>query len=91
MKRAILALALLCASCGEHPAVGLPPAADVAAVVEKKPAPTEAILTDPNASSRYNKAIETWGDRISTAGGRLCRYFKRLGMKADCPEGSDSQ
>lgn len=85
MKRAALALVLLCAACGGHPAVGLPPAADVTAVVERKPAPTEAILTDPAASARYNSAVEAWGDRISAAGGRLCRYFANLGMEADCP------
>lgn len=87
MKPAALALVLLCAACGEHPTVGLPPAADVAAVVERKPVPTEAILTDPAASARYNSAIEAWGDRVSAAGGRLCRYFANLGMEAECPPG----
>lgn len=88
MKRAILTMALVCAGCGEHPAVGLPPADDVAAVVERKPATTEAILTDPAASARYNAAVEAWGDRISAAGGRLCRYFANLGMKKPgCPAG----
>lgn len=85
MKRAILAIALLCAACGERPVVGNPPVADVEAVVEKKPAPTEAILTDPAASARYNAAIEAWGDRVSAAGGRLCRYFANLAMVVDCP------
>jgi hypothetical protein len=87
VKRAIIAIVLLCAACGERPVVGNPPVADVEAVVEKKPAPTESILTDPAASARYNAAIEAWGDRVSAAGGRLCRYFANLSMAVDCPAG----
>jgi hypothetical protein len=86
VKHTILAIALLCCACGERPILGNPPVADVEAVVEKKPAPSEAILTSPAASARYNAAIEGWGDRVSAAGGRLCRFFKARGMEVDCPE-----
>lgn len=59
---------------------GYPPIADLQAVTEDKPAPTEAILTDPVADAHYNASVEAWGDRISSAGGRLCRFFDNAGM-----------
>lgn len=55
------------------------------AAVESKPLPTEAIVTDPAASARYNASVEAWGDRLRSAGLRLCRYFKATGMRVDCP------
>lgn len=59
---------------------GYPPVADLQAVIEEKPQATEAILTDPVADALYNASIESWGDRISSAGGRLCRFFKKVEM-----------
>lgn len=47
--------------------------------------PTAEIVTDPVASALYNARIEAWGDRLHSAGVRLCRYFKATGMKGlDC-------
>lgn len=55
-------------------------------MTEAKPQPTDAIATDPLAEAHYNAAVESWGDRLWSAGGRLCRYFARAGMKGlDCP------
>ena len=55
-------------------------------MTEAKPVPTEAIVTDPRASALYNADVEAWGDRLHSAGLRLCRYFKATGMEGlDCP------
>ena len=59
---------------------GYPPVADLQAVTEEKPKPTDEILIDPVADAQYNASIESWGDRISSAGGRLCRFFDNAGM-----------
>lgn len=38
------------------------------------------------AEAHYNAAVESWGDRLYSAGARLCRFFDRTGMKGlDCP------
>ena len=84
MKRAAIALALSTAGCATAPKP-YPPQADLQALAEVKPKPTAAILTDPAANDRYNAALESWGDRLSAAGLRLCRYFKAQGMTVECP------
>lgn len=82
-----LALCLLLSGCASHPVViGRPPAADLVAVTEQKPKPTADILTSPAASDRFNSALESWGDRVHSAGVRLCRYFKDTGMDVACGE-----
>ena len=74
----VLPLAL--SACATNPAP-YPAVADVQAVTEAKPRPTPDILTDPAASDRYNAALEAWGERLHSAGLRLCRYFERTGMR----------
>lgn len=59
----------------------LPPRADIIAVIEPKPIPPVDILTDPAASDLHNSRIEGWGERLQSAGLRLCRYFERMGMR----------
>lgn len=85
---ALLALPLslsLVSACGGT--AGYPRLADLQAVTEAKPIPTDEIATDPQAEASYNAAVESWGDRLWSAGGRLCRYFDKAGMKGlDCPE-----
>jgi len=57
-------------------------------VTEPKPVPPDSIVTDPVASAHYNAAVESWGDRLYSAGGRLCRFFERIKMPGlECPEG----
>ena len=62
-------------------------AATVKELIAAKPKPTDAILTDAAAAERYNIDIESWGDRLSAAGGRLCRSLVRQGVALpfDCP------
>jgi len=80
-----LMLSALLTACASHGPISTPPPADIMAAVESKPLPTEAIVTDPAASARYNASVEAWGDRLRSAGLRLCRYFKATGMRVDCP------
>jgi hypothetical protein len=55
-------------------------------VTEPKPVPGDEIATDPVAEAHYNAAVESWGDRLHSAGARLCRFFDRTGMKGlRCP------
>lgn len=73
-------LASGCAASG-----GFPPLADLRAVTEAKPIPTDAIASDPVAEAEYNAAVEGWGDRLHSAGLRLCRFYQRTGMPGlDC-------
>ena len=85
MRRLPLLLLPLIASACATQASRFPPRADIEAATEAKPAPTAEIVTSSQASDRYNVEVESWGDRVSAAGGRLCRYFKRTGMAVDCP------
>ncbi len=88
LLKAGLCLTLISGStaCGYGKSVGFPSRADVSAVTEHKPVPTDDIVTDPKASALYNASVESWGDRVSAAGRRLCRFFKARGMAVDCPE-----
>ena len=82
---ALLPMLLLASGCGTS--AGFPPLADVTAATERKPVPDDAIATDPVAEAHYNASVESWGDRIGSAGARLCRFFlamKMPGLKA-CP------
>lgn len=83
---ALLPMLLLASGCATT--AGFPPLADVTAATEPKPIPDDAIATDPVAEAHYNASVESWGDRIGSAGARLCRFFlgmKMPGLKA-CPK-----
>lgn len=75
---ALLPMLLLVSGCGSSG--GYPPLADLQAVTEAKPVPSDAIATDPQAEAHYNADVEGWGDRVSSAGKRLCRFFERVKM-----------
>jgi len=83
VKRSVVIFIFALTGCATPPAVH-PPQADVQALIEAKPKPTGAILTDPAASDRYNSAVESWGNRIHAAGVRLCQYYKAQGMDVTC-------
>ena len=77
-------LLLTVSGCGNS--AGYPPLAEIKALTEPKPVPGDDIVTDPVASARHGVAVEGWGDRLWSAGGRLCRFYERIGMKGlDCP------
>lgn len=84
MKRAVLFAALFLSACATKPQA-YPPRADLVAVVEAKPKPSASILTDPAESDRHNSRVEAWGDRVRSAGVRLCVFFRETGMPdLDC-------
>lgn len=82
---ALLPMLLLASGCATS--AGFPPLADVTAAAEPKPAPDDAIATDPVAEAHYNARVESWGDRLGSAGARLCRFFLGLNMPGlkTCP------
>jgi hypothetical protein len=51
-----------------------PPATDIKAVTEPKPIAPVDIVTSENAAENYDIELESWGDRVSAAGGRICRW-----------------
>jgi hypothetical protein len=58
-----------------------PPSVDLEAVTAVKPKPTPDIVTDPQANERYNAAVEGWGDRVQSAGQRICQWAVDMGAK----------
>lgn len=87
-SRSLLLLTFaLATSCAGQVALP-PPAADLKAAVEPKPVPGDDIATSQKAYDQYQQNIEGWGDRISAAGGRLCRWSERVyKVKIGCPKG----
>lgn len=84
-RSALLPMLLLASGCGG--AAGLPPLADLQAASETKPVPGDEIASDPQAEAHYNAQVEGWGDRVSSAGARLCRFFAARGMTGlNCPK-----
>jgi hypothetical protein len=80
---ATLSLASACAT----PASISPPVADLQAAVEPKPVPPDNIADSDQANADYSVSLESWGDRISAAGARLCRWSKSVyKVKVDCPK-----
>lgn len=64
-----------------------PPVADLKAVTEPKPIPTDEIATSQKAADLYSAEVESWGDRISSAGGRICRWVERTHkVNVGCPK-----
>jgi hypothetical protein len=82
----MLLLASACATPGAIP----PPAADLKAVIEPKPVPSDEIATSQKAADLFSAEIEAWGDRISAAGARLCRWTERTHkVRLDCPKAKE--
>jgi hypothetical protein len=47
--------------------------------------PGDDIVTSAQAAADYDASVESWGDRVSRAGARLCRWAKGMGMAIECP------
>ena len=84
----LLPLLITVSGCGpqvlERPI--FPSRAEVANLQEAKPPPTADIVTDAQASERYNAKVENWGDRLSAAGRRMCQWFNAIGADFDCAD-----
>ena len=86
-KRLALAAGMLltASACGEPtPIVLYPPAIDVEAATEPKPVPPMEIATSEEAALAYDLELEAWGERVQSAGVRLCKWFNEQGGKFDC-------
>lgn len=81
----LLPMLALASSCAEQGTIA-PPVPDLQAVTEAKPQPTDDIATSQKAYDQYQADIEAWGDRISAAGGRICRWSKSVyKLSITCP------
>lgn len=75
---------LLTASACDRPvSTPLPPAIDVEAATESKPSPTADIVTDEGAALAYDLAVEAWGERVQSAGVRVCEWLNAASKDAD--------
>jgi hypothetical protein len=84
---ALCAPSLLLLSGCQTPESIHPPVADLQAAVEPKPVPSDDIATSQKAADDFSASIEAWGDRISAAGGRICRWSERVyKVKVGCPK-----
>ena len=61
----------------------LPPAQDVEAATEPKPRPPIDIVESEAASLAYDNAIEAWGERVQSAGVRICEWLNAASTIAD--------
>ena len=73
-----------CASIIEKPI--FPPRADLEAVTEAKPVPPIEIVTDPEVEAQYDADVESWGERLRSAGIRLCNWSVDQGADFTCPK-----
>ena len=81
----LAALASIVQGCGEPtPIVLSPPAIDVEGATETKPLPPVEIATDEAAAVAYDEAIESWGERVQSAGKRVCLWLNANGGSYDC-------
>lgn len=55
--------------------------------MEAKPLAPPEIVTSAQAAAAYDVAVESWGERVSRAGGRICRWAVESGAKLpfSCP------
>jgi hypothetical protein len=86
MRLALLPLLIAVSGCAatvsQKPI--FPPRAEIERLQEAKPAPTIEIVTDEVKRELYNAELESWGERLSAAGRRLCRWMNDNGAAFDC-------
>lgn len=86
ISRSVLLASLFLAAACTTPVGTVPPADDLKAVTEPKPVPTDDIATSQKAADQFSADIEAWGDRISSAGARICRWAETVGKRSfECP------
>lgn len=61
-----------------------PPRVDVEAATEVKPIPPVDIVTDDAVAAQYDADVESWGERVQSAGVRVCRWLNERGAEFDC-------
>ena len=82
-RHLLLLLPLAAGGCAarERTSLAIPPAADLRAAIEPKPRPDAIILTSARAEADYTASVEAWGERVSAAAVRLCRWTVAAGAK----------
>lgn len=85
---ALLPVLLVASACDKRVSIEMPkpPVADIEAVTAPKPKPVGDIVNDDKAAARHSEALESWGEGLSAAGVRLCRWFHDAGVPVVCPE-----
>lgn len=70
-----------------------PPSADLQAATEAKPIAPPEIVTSAQAAAEHDIAVESWGERVQRAGGRICRWAVDNGAELpfDCPDRPDPE
>lgn len=79
MKHLIAPATLALAACAHNP-TPFPPVSDVNALVVPRPKMPPEALTDPTADANHRSAVRKWGDDLSAAGKRVCKFLDRTGM-----------
>lgn len=79
----VAAVPLIASGCDRPVSTPLPPAADVEAATEPKPLPPVSIVTDEAAALQYDLAVEAWGERVRSAGVRVCEWLNAAVKSAD--------
>lgn len=89
-RKRFLIACLMIVSCGAAAAscatlsASLPPAEDLR--VQPKPVPSDDVLTSRIAGEKHDNAVEAWGEAGWAQVGRLCRFYREMGMKGlYCP------
>jgi hypothetical protein len=55
----------------------------VEAATEPKPAPPADIASNPASGATYSADLESWGERLRSAGLRVCRWLNDASKDAD--------
>ena len=89
-RKPFLMACLMIVSCGvavascETTGASLPRAEDLR--VQPKPVPSDDVLTSRIAGEKHDNAVEAWGEAGWAQVGRLCRFYREVGMRGlDCP------
>ena len=89
-RKRFLTACLMIVSCGaavascETPGAAFPRAEDLR--FQPKPVPPDDVLTSRIAGEKHDNAVEAWGEAGWAQVGRLCRFYRTMGMKGlDCP------
>ena len=83
IKLTALAPLLLASACPKPVSTPLPPAQDVEGATETKPLPSPEAVFDAKAKARDDAALEAWGERLRSAGVRVCEWLNAASKDAD--------
>lgn len=79
----ILTALSLASACERPVSTPLPPKQDVEAATEAKPTPPADIAVNPVSGATYSADLESWGERVRSAGVRVCEWLNSASKDAD--------